>query len=244
MCDSGFLLSGGVCVPPAECGCSFEGHYYHSGETVILDQDCGRRCSCSQGSMTCDQNSCGPHESCSVEDGVRGCRPIDQCASTSTCRCSHQGRYRQAGEQFWADEECQNLCTCNGMTGAFNCIRSTCGPQESCRVVQGEIGCHPNPPGSCSAFGDSHYHSFDDKAFDFQGTCRYVLATPCDADNGLQQFSVEARNEAVNTLPVSVTAEVFVYVWDYQVHISRDRPGMAQVSETTFDPLQTFFIKS
>uniref|UniRef100_A0A3B3YA39 VWFD domain-containing protein n=1 Tax=Poecilia mexicana TaxID=48701 RepID=A0A3B3YA39_9TELE len=63
VCNSGYLLSGGVCVPHADCGCSFEGHYYRSGETVILDADCGRRCTCSYGSMTCSSHSCGQHES-------------------------------------------------------------------------------------------------------------------------------------------------------------------------------------
>uniref|UniRef100_A0A3B5LMQ0 VWFD domain-containing protein n=1 Tax=Xiphophorus couchianus TaxID=32473 RepID=A0A3B5LMQ0_9TELE len=67
VCNSGYLLSGGVCVPHSDCGCSFEGHYYRSGETVILDADCGRRCTCSYGSMTCSSHSCGQHESCRVE---------------------------------------------------------------------------------------------------------------------------------------------------------------------------------
>uniref|UniRef100_A0AAZ1WZ66 VWFD domain-containing protein n=1 Tax=Oreochromis aureus TaxID=47969 RepID=A0AAZ1WZ66_OREAU len=33
ICDSGYILSGGVCVPHDECGCSFEGRYYRSGQT-------------------------------------------------------------------------------------------------------------------------------------------------------------------------------------------------------------------
>lgn len=64
-----------MCVPHSECGCSFEGRYYRSGETVILDEDCGRRCSCSHGSMTCHSHGCGPLESCKVEEGERSCRP-------------------------------------------------------------------------------------------------------------------------------------------------------------------------
>uniref|UniRef100_A0A3B4VM76 VWFD domain-containing protein n=1 Tax=Seriola dumerili TaxID=41447 RepID=A0A3B4VM76_SERDU len=64
ICNSGYILSAGVCVPHAECGCSFEGRYYRSGETVILDENCGRRCSCSYGSMTCHSHGCGPLESC------------------------------------------------------------------------------------------------------------------------------------------------------------------------------------
>uniref|UniRef100_A0A3B3YYE3 VWFD domain-containing protein n=1 Tax=Poecilia mexicana TaxID=48701 RepID=A0A3B3YYE3_9TELE len=101
----------------------------------------------------------------------------------------------QAGEQFWDGEECQSFCTCNGVTGVVQCSPSKCGPQESCSVVDGEFGCHPNPHGTCSASGDPHYLTFDGKAYDFQGTCRYVLATVCNDTVDLHQFSVKAKNE-------------------------------------------------
>ncbi|XP_017292118.1 alpha-tectorin [Kryptolebias marmoratus] len=546
VCNSGYVLSGGNCVPFADCGCSFEGQYYRSGETVILDEDCGRRCSCSSGSMTCSPHSCGPHETCRVEDGERGCRPnsyatcwirgsgsyqtfdgltyqypgacrltlakvigssdqprfmvtaekvprgqqgfisllkieaggslvtiemgssstvqvdsqlirlpyssgsnqiriyhsnihsvilrttfgltvqtvwphfvrvtvpavyssslgglcgnynghphddfrtpsgvlvntsqvfgdswrdgslaahceenfnhnltnnynssefcgilssengpftpcwaavdpeqqvdvcVDilrastnpasalcevlrdyalmcqqngvtlgqwrnaagcaltcpsnshyelcgtscpstcpslsfpftcdtqcqdgcqcnngfvlngnQCVPPRSCGCYHQGRYRQDGEQYLVGEECQNLCMCNGTTGAVQCFPSSCGPQESCRVVGGEFGCHPNPHGTCSASGDPHYLTFDGKAFDFQGTCRYVLATVCNDTDELHSFSVEAKNEPLNGLPVSITAEVLVNIVDYHVRISRDNRGLVEVNGIT-----------
>uniref|UniRef100_A0A3P8PGN1 VWFD domain-containing protein n=1 Tax=Astatotilapia calliptera TaxID=8154 RepID=A0A3P8PGN1_ASTCA len=119
----------------------------------------------------------------------------DQCVPPTSCGCYHQGRYRESGEQFWDGEECQSLCTCNGNTGNVHCTPNSCGPQESCRVVEGEFGCHPNPSGTCSASGDPHYFTFDRKAYDFQGTCRYVLVTLCNATDELNQFSVEAKNE-------------------------------------------------
>ncbi|CAG5906659.1 unnamed protein product [Menidia menidia] len=546
VCNAGYILSGGVCVPHAQCGCSFEGRYYRSGQTVILDEDCGRRCSCSYGHMTCSFHRCGPHESCHVEDGERGCRPnnyatcwsrgpgsyrtfdgltyqypgacrltlakvmglsdhphfmvtaeklprgqqgfsnvlkfeaegtqvtiemarsnqvkvdgqlvrlpfslgsnririhqsstysiilrtafgvtvqtvwphyvrvtapgvysgslgglcgnyngpsyddfqtpngtlvnssqafgdswrdgsltahcvegrngptatnynsseycgilsspqgpftpcwavmdpwqqvdacVDitsssrdppstlcevlrdyalmcqqkgvslgqwrnatsceltcpsnshyelcgtscpsacpslsfpftcdtpcqdgcqcddgfvlngnQCVQPTSCGCYHQGRYRQSGEQFWDGEECQSFCTCNGVTGSVQCLPSSCGTQESCRVVDGEFGCHPNPHGTCSASGDPHYLTFDGRAYDFQGTCRYVLATLCNETSELHQFSVEAKNEPWNRLPVSITAEVFVNVLGYQVRMSGHNRGMAEVNGIT-----------
>uniref|UniRef100_A0AAZ1XYP6 VWFD domain-containing protein n=1 Tax=Oreochromis aureus TaxID=47969 RepID=A0AAZ1XYP6_OREAU len=525
ICDSGYILSGGVCVPHAECGCSFEGRYYRSGQTVILDENCGRRCSCSYGSMTCQPHGCGPFESCGLENGERGCRPNsyetcwirgpgsyqtfdgltyqypgacrltlakvmglsshpnftvtaekvprgqqdfsnvtinnsglwtvklpfstgsngiqifysslrsviirtsfgvtvqtvwphfvrvtapgvysrslgglcgdyngnphddfrtpngvlvnssqdfgdswrdgslaahcvesqdrdsrtdfnssqycgilrspdgpfvpcwsvvdprqqvdvcveimrgsndpastlcdalrdyalmcqqkgvalgqwrdatgcaltcpsnshyelcgttcpsacpslsfpftcdtvcqegcqcnngfilngDQCVPPTSCGCYHQGRYRESGEQFWDGEECLSLCACNGTTGNVRCTPNSCGPQESCRVVEGEFGCHPNPHGTCYASGDPHYFTFDHKAYDFQGTCRYTLVTLCNATDDLNQFSVEAKNEPWNGFTVSVTAEVFVNVWGYHLHMSRDNRGVVEV---------------
>uniref|UniRef100_A0A672IG12 VWFD domain-containing protein n=1 Tax=Salarias fasciatus TaxID=181472 RepID=A0A672IG12_SALFA len=117
---------------------------------------------------------------------------LDRCVPPTSCGCYHQGRYRHGGEQFNDGEECQSLCTCNGTTGTVHCVPSSCGPQESCRVVEGVFGCHPKPHGTCYASGDPHYKTFDGMKYDFQGTCRYILAKDCNA-TGLRQFSVEFR---------------------------------------------------
>uniref|UniRef100_A0A8C9YBC3 VWFD domain-containing protein n=1 Tax=Sander lucioperca TaxID=283035 RepID=A0A8C9YBC3_SANLU len=89
ICNPGYVLSAGVCVAHSECGCSFEGRYYRSGGSTILDEDCGKRCSCSSGSMTCHSLGCGPQESCRVEEGERGCRPN----SYATCWIRGPGSY-------------------------------------------------------------------------------------------------------------------------------------------------------
>uniref|UniRef100_A0A8C7I2P0 VWFD domain-containing protein n=1 Tax=Oncorhynchus kisutch TaxID=8019 RepID=A0A8C7I2P0_ONCKI len=90
ICNLGYVLSAGVCVPLAQCGCTFENRYYSSGATVILDQNCGRRCICSRGSMACYSHGCGELEACSVEDGERGCRPT----SYATCWVEGPRSYR------------------------------------------------------------------------------------------------------------------------------------------------------
>ncbi|KAK2820377.1 hypothetical protein Q5P01_023336 [Channa striata] len=180
------------------------------------------------GSLAAD---CVDTESCQCDGGfvLNG----DQCVPPTACGCYHQGLYHQGGEQFWDGEQCDSLCTCNGTTGSVYCTPSSCGPQETCRVVGGKFGCHPNPHGTCSASGDPHYITFDRKAYDFQGTCRYVLSTLCNTTDDLHQFSVEAKNEPWRGLRVSIPTEVFVNVWGYQVHISRERPGVVQVNGVT-----------
>ncbi|KFP16719.1 Zonadhesin, partial [Egretta garzetta] len=80
-CTSGFLLSGGTCVPEARCGCLFEGNYYSEGEYSV-NENCTRQCRCeASGQMLCSWLSCGEDEVCKIQDGKRGCYP----ASTALC---------------------------------------------------------------------------------------------------------------------------------------------------------------
>ena len=78
-----------MCVPLANCGCTFEGFYYANGQSVVLGDDCGRQCTCNNAAMTCQSYQCGPQETCTIYNGVRGCRPI----SYSTCWVEGPGSY-------------------------------------------------------------------------------------------------------------------------------------------------------
>ncbi|XP_017538296.1 alpha-tectorin-like [Pygocentrus nattereri] len=81
VCDTGYVLSAGACVSLASCGCTFEGFYYANGESVVLDENCQRLCTCNNMVMTCENHQCGSQETCTIHNGVRGCRAI----SYSTC---------------------------------------------------------------------------------------------------------------------------------------------------------------
>ncbi|XP_016520669.1 alpha-tectorin-like, partial [Poecilia formosa] len=202
-----------------ELTCPSNSHYELCGSS------CPSSCPSLSFPFTCNTQC---QEGCQCNDGfvLSG----NQCVPPTSCGCFHDGRYRQAGEQFWDGEECQSFCTCNGVTGVVQCSPSKCGPQESCSVVDGEFGCHPNPHGTCSASGDPHYLTFDGKAYDFQGTCRYVLATVCNDTVDLHQFSVKAKNEPWFGLPVSITAEVYVDILGYEVRMSRGNRGTVEGS--------------
>ncbi|KAI2658249.1 Alpha-tectorin [Labeo rohita] len=189
---------------------------------------CGTSCPASCPSLSFPfQCTLQCQEGCQCNDGnvLNG----DRCVPPTGCGCYHSGRYRQAGERFWHGEECQFLCVCDGITGNVHCTPSSCSEEEVCHVLDGEYGCHPRPRASCSASGDPHYKSFDGTYFDFQGTCRYVLATVCNDSTGLPHFQVDARNEPWHGLPVSITVEVFVNVSGHLVHMSQDMNGHSTV---------------
>ncbi|XP_041082055.1 IgGFc-binding protein-like [Polyodon spathula] len=75
-CDSGFVISGDECIPHSNCGCMYKDQYYSKG-IFYPDEQCRLQCFCEDGSVQCNQFSCGPQELCGVKAGVRKCLPID-----------------------------------------------------------------------------------------------------------------------------------------------------------------------
>nr|XP_016853067.1 PREDICTED: IgGFc-binding protein [Anolis carolinensis] len=72
-CEGGFLLSGGKCVPRADCGCFLEGRYFEKGE-AFWQPDCVSHCICAEnGNLVCNPKSCPEGQLCKVQDGALGC---------------------------------------------------------------------------------------------------------------------------------------------------------------------------
>ncbi|NWV59278.1 FCGBP protein, partial [Malurus elegans] len=81
-CKSGFVLSGGQCVPMSNCGCLQNGKYYEKGES-FWQPDCVGYCVCTgNGTVVCNSDTCEVSEVCKVQNGLLGCYPLNP----STCR--------------------------------------------------------------------------------------------------------------------------------------------------------------
>ncbi|XP_067468831.1 IgGFc-binding protein-like [Thunnus thynnus] len=78
VCNDGFLLSGTKCVPKAQCGCLYEGHFVEAGASFWGDENCTERYTCSAGGhLSLKQSSCPVVQQCKVVEGLRSCYPVD-----------------------------------------------------------------------------------------------------------------------------------------------------------------------
>ena len=123
----------------------------------------------------------------------------------SLVECRHNGILYNEGDQV--QPNCSSRCTCRH--GIFQCEPQLCD-------INGA---------SCYAAGDPHYHTFDRRYFDFQGSCEYVLTQSCDSE----EFSVIVTNGAHNQ-HVSCTDTVRVVIPNENLDILLGRGGGGTVT--------------
>ncbi|XP_034612358.1 IgGFc-binding protein-like isoform X2 [Trachemys scripta elegans] len=152
----------------------------------------------------------------------------DHCVPISQCGCLHRGLYYQAEETFHPSGSCKEQCMCQA-GGEVVCREFSCGAGEECGVVDGIQKCHLFRSATCSASGHPHYLSFDGVAFDFQGTCTYVLAKTCIDASDLTPFTISIEKESWGSGNVSMAKLVSIHVYGITLTLLLSKLGTIMV---------------
>ncbi|KAG8236359.1 hypothetical protein J437_LFUL016579, partial [Ladona fulva] len=105
-----------------------------------------------------------------------------KCIKPSECPCHHGGR--SYGELEKIQEDC-NTCTCS--SGKWKCTESI-----------------------CTAWGESHFKTFDGRIFDFHGSCDYIFAK--GKINKQDSFEVMIQNVPCGSSGIACSKAVILKV--------------------------------
>ncbi len=159
---------------------------------------------------TCNEAAKAFSDRGGVRQALPGMRAQTEATSvidmSSNKDCTYKGKVYKARDN-WSDG-C-STCTCwpNGETHcqAVQCPQTSCPPEA--RLVNKPGKCCPTcefSEGVCTVFGDPHYKTFDGRVFNFQGSCKYLLAQDCGNMADTVTSSVRSGKTPVNNSTFSV----------------------------------------
>ncbi|XP_077312501.1 IgGFc-binding protein-like [Lithobates pipiens] len=119
---------------------------------------------------------------------------------------------------------------CLGGSSRPSCSQVKCRKKEVCLISLGKATCQGNSEATCSAWGDPHYHTFDGKNYDFQGTCSYTMSKTCGDDPSLPFFNVETLNENRGSSLVSYLKSVNIQVYSFNITCVRSEFGIVRIN--------------
>ncbi|ETE64498.1 IgGFc-binding protein, partial [Ophiophagus hannah] len=209
---------------PVQLTCPENSHYLSCGNA------CPATCSDRTAPSTCE-NTCA--EVCQCDEGYLFSG--EKCVPRESCNCTYKGMTYGAGEEFWADENCQSHCRCDNKLGRTVCKKSSCKAKTKCIVVNGVRGCHATTYSTCIASGDLHYLSFDGTKYNFVGSCVYQMVGVCSKNPALTPFLVTVENSNRGYKSVSFTKAVTLEVYNTTISLSKSAQGRIEVDGVLVD---------
>ncbi|KAK4875849.1 hypothetical protein RN001_012271 [Aquatica leii] len=222
----------GDCVEIKKCGCYYKTEHYNNDYKQIRDiKGLLSLCTCSDAEWTCRpatpneidiypndlKDTCNKNE----HKEYTPCEPVEYktcknmhtfTATSSSPIVCHTGC--QCEKDYVLDTETNKCvkpeeCPCHHGGQSYkedSIVHNDC---NLCKCVQGKWKCTDKEClGECSAWGDSHYKTFDGRSFDFQGQCDYILARGTLSNK--YSFDVSIQNVPCSTLGVSCSKSITI----------------------------------
>ncbi|KDR23192.1 Hemocytin, partial [Zootermopsis nevadensis] len=131
-----------------------------------------------------------------------------KCIKPTECPCHHGGK--SYGEAETMQEDC-NTCKCE--SGKWSCSERVCA-------------------GVCTAWGDSHYKTFDGRIYDFHGNCDYVLVKGSLGFDDI--FDISIQNVPCGSSGISCSKSVSLRVGSSEkmeiITFTREKPVPSHTS--------------
>ncbi|KAM8939207.1 mucin-5AC-like [Pelodytes ibericus] len=250
-CEDGMYLDGsGDCVALALCSCYYKGSPVAPGEVI---HENGAMCTCANGKLDCvgdnfEETVCENEmvyfdcskapagtkgsecqKSCSTFDKecystrcVSGCMCPDglvtnengHCVREEACPCVHNNDFYEPGEAITV--QC-NTCFCKNRF--WECTTNTC-------------------LGTCTAYGDGNYLTFDGKRFRFNGDCEYTLIQDHCSDNTKGSFRVNTVNIPCGSTGTTCSKSIKLYLGNYELILGNQKFDVVKRNSGEYVPFK------
>ncbi|XP_035531591.1 zonadhesin, like, partial [Morone saxatilis] len=96
-CNTGFVMSEGICVPYPQCGCTYLNRYYPLKDKFVTE-DCSQSCECTNTGVVCQPKTCQDSYVCTIYDFKRDCYKASPCLSYP---CLNGGACKEASNNSY-----------------------------------------------------------------------------------------------------------------------------------------------
>ncbi|XP_022243225.1 BMP-binding endothelial regulator protein-like [Limulus polyphemus] len=190
------------------------------GQNIMLDH-C-THCTCNNSTTICQRTVCPPvHCPPEFQELLPNlccykCRDPEETKAV----CMIEGRVYQDGES-WKKERC-TLCSCSDgeiTCEVIQCSEKSCPKRHKLKLIPGDCcATCVEDDGVCSVFGDPHYRTFDGRIFNYQGSCKYLLAKDC---KGNKSFAIQVINDPRHSKTFSWTKVVKMKIGQSKIRMAR-----------------------